>query len=244
MTKAITVFTPVSSTNIFANITIPATLISGEYTVKIRNDAGESNGMSVKIKWVPGSANIYSSGLAGARVTISGGAGYPLDLTNKQFSIDIKDPQGITTPANVVSCCSGNSIVLEMPPGVDSATYKVYFNGPVGSARYDYSSWGKNTGNLTLNSSSVVAPGINNINLTLLQSINNPIVSVSLVSVKSPLHTIPVNVAGVVKNGTSITFSVNVPAGCYKFRIRGAITYYSINNILNVTMPVNVYTTA
>lgn len=200
--------------------------------------------MSLKIKWVIfGSANIYWSGLAGARVTISGGSGYPLDLTNNQFSVEMKDPQGITTPANVASC-SGNSIVLEMPPGLDNTTYKVYFNGPVNSVRYDYTSWGKYTGNLTLRSSSVVAPGLNNINLTLLQPFTNNIVSVAIVSVKSPLHTIPVNVAGVTKNGSSITFPVNLPAGSYKFKIRGAITYYSINDILNVSMPTNIYTSA
>ncbi len=129
-----------------------------------------------------------------------------------------------------------------MPPGIDNTTYYINFNGPAGSYQASYIPSRFRTGNLSLNSSSTVAPGLNTINLTILQPINNPIVSIVLVSLKSPLQTITVNVTNAIINIKYVAFTVNVTAGSYKFMIRGANRYYSISDILSVTMPTNIYT--
>jgi hypothetical protein len=191
-----------------------------------------------------GSQSVSDGSLAGSRITFSGGAGYPLDLSNKQFSVEAKDGKGVSLPLSVVSCCAGNSIVVEMPPGAHSTTYYIYFYGPVGSTRASYTPYRSNTGNLTLNSSSTVTPGQVTINLTILQTISNPIASIILVSVKSPLHKITANVTNAIIRLTYITFTVNVTAGSYKFMIRGANRYYSISDILSVTIPTNAYSSA
>jgi hypothetical protein len=207
VTQTVTVLPASSCSATTAVFTISATIISGKYNVKVRSEKGESNPMQLTVGWNSGSQNTWSGSTAGALVTFSSGSGYPTDLSNKQFSVTIKDGNNVVSPANVVSCCSGNSITILMPPAADTAFFTINFAGPTGSYKAgDYIAYAVNTGALSLVSPSALSVGVNSITLNITKSVTNPIASIMLVSRRSADYTIPVT--NWTTNGTQITFSV------------------------------------
>ncbi len=242
VTQTVTVVPATSCSATSAVFPISATIISGSYTVKVRSELGESNGKSLSVGWNCGSQNVYSGSTAGALVTYSGGSGYPLDLTNKQFSVTIKDGNNVVYPANVISCCAGNTITILMPAASDTAYFTINFAGPTGSYKAgDYIAYAVNTGNLSLASPSTVTVGPNTIRFNIVNSVANPITSIKLVSQRSSDYSIPVSNWTI--NGTEISFSVILTAGSFKFEVRGASKFYSISDVINVDMPINVIAT-
>lgn len=243
VTQAVTVLPASSCSATSAVFTISATIISGNYNVRVRSEKGESNPMQLNVGWKSGSQNTWSGSTAGALVTFSAGSGYPVDLSNKQFSVTIKDGNNVVSPANVVSCCSGNSITILMPPAADTAYFTINFAGPTSSFKAgDYIAYAANTGTLSLISPSALSVGLNTITLNITKSVSNPIASIMLVSQRSAAYTIPV--ANWTTNGTQITFSVLLTTGSFKFVVRGASLFYSIADVINVAMPTNIISTA
>lgn len=199
--------------------------------------------MQMTVGWNSGSQNTWSGSTAGALVTYSAGSGYPLDLSNKQFSVTIKDGNNVVSPANVVSCCSGSSITILMPPAADTAYFTINFAGPTGSYKAgDYVAYAANTGTLSLISPSNLSVGVNIITLNITKSVSNPIASIMLVSKRSADYTIPVS--NWTTNGTQITLSVLLTTGSFKFVVRGSSLFYTMNDMINVGMPTNIISTA
>lgn len=70
--------TSATCTSTSAVFKVPATVPSGNYFVKVRNDVGESNGLALKVNWVPGIPSYNGGGsVMGNIVTFSMGSGYP-----------------------------------------------------------------------------------------------------------------------------------------------------------------------
>jgi hypothetical protein len=196
--------------------------------------------MSLSVSWKAGSQDVWSGSTAGTLITFTGGSGYPVNLTDLQFSVVVKDNTGVATPANVISCCSNNSITILMPP-VPAGTYlSIYFIGPVNNGKVgDYTTYVSKTGTLSLTSSSTVTPDLTIISLNITSVVANPIQSILLVSTRSSNYNI--SVANWTTNGTNITFQVKLTSGSFKFQVRGASLYYTINDVINVSMPTNIY---
>lgn len=80
--------------------------------MNVRNNLGDTNSQPLAVQWKIGNVNYPSGGsTAGAIISLTGGSGYPTDLTNPQFSVTIT-VANITTPAKIVSCCSNNVISI------------------------------------------------------------------------------------------------------------------------------------
>lgn len=106
-----TVLTTISCNDTNAQAAISNTQVSGNYQVKLRNDIGESNGISLVVNWVLGNGNYTKGGsTAGSIVSFTGGSGYPASISGL-FSIVISS-QNALYPVNILSCCTANSLTL------------------------------------------------------------------------------------------------------------------------------------
>lgn len=111
----VTVFTPTSATATSVTIDLTPDLTSGNYTVAVRNAIGGTNIKILEVKWNPGTVSWAQGGsTAGNVVTISNGGGYPTSIDGILFSVSITSNTN-TYPVNIISCCTGNSMKLEIP---------------------------------------------------------------------------------------------------------------------------------
>lgn len=220
-----------------ATWTIPTTVASANYQLKIRSEIGESNAKALTVSWSAGSADRWSGSTVGTILKFTGGSGYPVDFSDPAFSVATVDKLGVATPAKVISCCTSNALTILAPGGSNKASYAVWFYGPVKSWKVgDFVPYDNYTATISINSSTTVPAGSNTITLTKTNAVSNTITGIQLVSTKDPTSIITVSTWTTV-NPTTFTFTETLPAGSYSLRITGAIYYFSCTDILKVSAP-------
>lgn len=74
---------------------------------------------------------------AGGIVTLSTGGGYPSSVDGATFSVTITS--GLTYyPVNIISCCSSNTISIEMPAVANGTDLTYTMTGPVNTITKTY----------------------------------------------------------------------------------------------------------
>ena len=219
--------TNISNTSVTFNVT--KDVISGSYLVKVRNAIGESNGLSLVVYWNPGTVSWGAGGSnAGNIITVSSGAGYPSEIDGKTFRVSITSP-GTVYPANIVSCCSGNNISIEMPAAPSGTAFTFTFTGPsnVVTKTYTTSTYYTPTANITSVSSTLdTSVGAKNITFTATNAYATTILGIKLVSTLNKDHTIVIangtwNTSGTGTNATT-TFKATLNAGSYRLVVNSA----------------------
>ena len=220
-----------------ATWTIPTTVVSANYQLKIRSEIGESNAKALTVSWGAGSADRWSGSTVGTILKFTGGSGYPVDLSDPAFSVATVDKLGVATRAKVISCCTSNALTILAPGGSNNVSYAVWFYGPVKSWKVgDFTPYNNYTATISINSSTTVPAGSNTITLTKTNAVSNTITGIQLVSTKDPTSIITVSTWTTV-DPTTFTFTETLPAGSYSLRITGAIYYFSCTDILKVSAP-------
>jgi len=83
------------------------------------------------VNWAIGVPS-YSAGgsVAGNIVTFTGGSGYPQTISNG-FAITITSATA-SYPVNIVSCCAGNNLTLQLPatPTATTTALNISFTSP------------------------------------------------------------------------------------------------------------------
>ena len=220
-----------------ATWTIPTTVVSANYQLKIRSEIGESNAKALTINWAAGSADRWSGSTVGTILKFTGGSGYPVNLSDPAFSVATVDKLGVVTRAKVISCCTSNALTILAPGGSNNVSYAVWFYGPVKSWKVgDFTPYNNYTATISINSSTTVPAGSNTITLTKTNAVSNTITGIQLVSTKDPTSIITVSTWTTV-DPTTFTFTETLPAGSYSLRITGAIYYFSCTDNLKVSAP-------
>lgn len=220
-----------------ATWTIPTTVASANYQLKIRSEIGESNAKALTINWAAGSADRWSGSTVGTILKFTGGSGYPVNLSDPAFSVATVDKLGVVTRAKVISCCTSNALTILAPGGSNNVSYAVWFYGPVKSWKVgDFTPYNNYTATISINSSTTVPAGSNTITLTKTNAVSNTITGIQLVSTKDPTSIITVSTWTTV-DPTTFTFTETLPAGSYSLRITGAIYYFSCTDNLKVSAP-------
>ena len=220
-----------------ATWTIPTTVASANYQLKIRSEIGESNAKALTVSWGAGSADRWSGSTVGTILKFTGGSGYPVNLSDPAFSVATVDKLGVVTRAKVISCCTSNALTILAPGGSNNVSYAVWFYGPVKSWKVgDFTPYNNYTATISINSSTTVPAGSNTITLTKTNAVSNTITGIQLVSTKDPTSIITVSTWTTV-DPTTFTFTETLPAGSYSLRITGAIYYFSCTDILKVSAP-------
>ena len=248
ITQEVTVVAATTCNATNATFIISPNITSGKYAVRTRSELGESNPLALNIDWIAGSQQSSSASTAGHLIVFTGGSGYPADLSNRQFSVWVRDSARVYYPAKVLSCCAANSITILAPPAPDNSNFNIYFHGPTGNNWVGaYTTSLSRTLTLTLASASTVPAGTNEITLNIanITRYNEaPLVSLALVSTKNPAFTVPVSVWSVNSSTTSIKFSASLPGGSYRFEARATYRYFAIAAVLNVNVPTTLSATA
>lgn len=127
--SVVTIVPTVTCNDKIAVFTVSSSIVAGNYKVQLVNDIGQSNPKSLFVNWVPGNPS-YSSGgsVAGAIVTFTGGSGYPASIVNP-FYIFVTSST-TSYPTVILSCCTGNSLTMVIPPSANSTVIKITFNSP------------------------------------------------------------------------------------------------------------------
>lgn len=220
-----------------ATWTIPTTVVSANYQLKIRSEIGESNAKALTVSWGAGSADRWSGSTVGTILKFTGGSGYPVNLSDPAFSVATVDKLGVVTRAKVISCCTSNALTILAPGGSNNVSYAVWFYGPVKSWKVgDFTPYNNYTATISINSSTTVPAGSNTITLTKTNAVSNTITGIQLVSTKDPTSIITVSTWTTV-DPTTFTFTETLPAGSYSLRITGAIYYFSCTDNLKVSAP-------
>ena len=233
-----------NSTSITFSIT--NSIVSGAYTVKARNLVGETNGKDLSVLWNIGSLSSSLGSTAGALLTLTGGAGYPQSIDGVAFSLSAV-AGNLTYPVRIVSCCSSNSIVLEVPSAPSGSTITITFKGPVSSPSVNYSvstSYTPTADLFSVVSDNNVAVGNQNITISSTSAISATISSIQLVSVqdKSFAITVPNGSWSTTGSGTTAVtkFSAAVNAGSYRLLVNTSpYGYLLVNSTVDIKTPTN-----
>lgn len=217
-----------SSTGAVFNV--PATVPSGNYYVKVRNDIGESNGLALQVNWAPGIPSYDSGGsVMGNIVTFTSGSGYPATLGNG-FNI-LVSIGGNNVAVNIISCCTNNGVTLALPPSSPTKGIKITFNGPVNSYPTTYMTDNSLTPSITA-PTTTFTPGANTITFTRSDSINKPITSLKLISAVDPTNII--NITSFPNTGSTYTFTATLNSGSYNIQALTDYGYCKVTNPINV----------
>lgn len=224
--------TTANCTNTSAVFKVPATVPSGNYYVKVRNDVGESNGLALKVNWVAGIPSYNGGGsVMGNIVTFTSGSGYPTKLGNG-FNI-LVNIGGNNVAVNIVSCCTNNVLTLALPPSPPTKAITIYFKGPVGSYSTTYITDNSMTPSI-LAPNTTFTPGINTITFTRNDTTNLLITSLKLISVVDPTNAI--TITNFTNATTTYTFTATLNSGSYNIQALTDYGYCKVNNPINVAL--------
>jgi hypothetical protein len=224
-----------------------ASLVSGSYTVAVSNSIGQSNPLSLNINWNPGRVSWNSGGsTAGGVVKITNGGGYPASIDGVIFAVSITSGP-LTYPVNILSCCSGNSISIQMPPAPDGTSFNIIFTGPINSITHVYTTSNYLTPTAAITSSNNLTVGSNTITFAATNSYTATINSLQLVSTINSSYsiTIPNNTwATTGTGGSAVTqFTASLAAGSYNLIVSSSPNgFISIPTPINVLLPTNLNT--
>jgi hypothetical protein len=101
--------------NSYATFNTTANMPTGDYSVKIRNAIGESNGINLNIRWNIGSSNSSIGSTQGNIVSFSGGSGFPATLSSSYYVTVYNSANDVYYDNVVISCCSSNTAVIAIP---------------------------------------------------------------------------------------------------------------------------------
>jgi hypothetical protein len=196
--------------------------------------------------WNIGSLSSSIGSTAGALLTLTGGAGYPQSIDGVAFSFSAT-AGNVTYPVKVVSCCSSNSVVLQVPSAPSGTSFTITFKGPVSSPSVTYSvstSYTPTANLVSVVSDNSVGVGNQNITIGSTSSLSVTISSIQLVSVQDNSFAISVPNNSWTTTGSSATavtkFSVAVNAGSYKLLVNTSpYGYYLLNSTVDITIPTN-----
>ena len=79
------VLNPLFGNNTYATFNVTANMPTGDYSIKIRNTIGESNGINLNIRWNIGNINSSSGSTQGNIVSFTGGSGFPATLSSSYY---------------------------------------------------------------------------------------------------------------------------------------------------------------
>jgi hypothetical protein len=240
-TSLVSVIPSINCTATSAAFTVPSSIISGNYDLRIRSEIGESNPLPLKVKLSLGTSDSGSGSTGGTIVTISGGSGYPINLDNPLFSVFLTDGANKQVPVKVLSCCTNNVLVVLMPPAKDTSYFKINVKGPVNSVSTSFITYAVYTAVIELSSNSTVPAGPNNITLHQTNAYSNPIQAINFISTKDPSYVI--SASNWTTNGSTTDLTVTLNAGAYTIQVRGATKFYNCTSTIFVSMPINVITT-
>ena len=249
-TGAVVVLSASSSNSTSVTFTISSTIVTGRYTIRVRNAVGESNGYDFSVSWQLGNLPSAIGSTVGALFTLTGGSNYPNSIDGVAFSITATASNN-TYPVNVLSCCSSNSITFEVPSAPSGTSLTITFKGPANSPTLSYSA--SNSYTPTANLVSVVADssvvvGSQNITISSTSSISATITSIRLVSVQDKSFVINVANGAWTTTGSGATavtkFATVVNSGSYRLLVNTSpYGYILINSKVDIGLPTNINTT-
>jgi len=218
-------------------------LVSGTYAVKVRNAYGESNSLQLVVTWNPGTLNVTAGSTAGGIVKFSSGAGYPSSIDGVAFSVTVSTS---TTkyPTNIITCCTGNTLELEMPTAADGSVLVISFAGPVNTVNYTFYYSTNSTPAANIIALMDLDNGDKKVSFFNTTDLTATINSIRLVSTLDSSHSINVNVGSLVvtQSGTSVftSFTATLKAGSYKLLANTSpYGYILMNTTVNVPFPTN-----
>jgi hypothetical protein len=182
----------------------------------VRNSKGESNPVTLKVKWVPGTRQKSEGSTAGNVQIFSGGSGYPSAITGMFNIYLINVSSSAVYPATLLSCCSNNSVAIVIPGGVEGEQLRLQFAHPVSTNNYNYylRTSRTPTGQITGPNNQTV--GMQTITVNLTNAVSANVNNISLVSTLDSNNQISVANSSWTVNGTQITFNVNLTAGSFR----------------------------
>lgn len=229
--------TSATCTSTSAVFKVPATVPSGNYYIKVRNDVGESNGLALKVNWVPGIPSYNGGGsVMGNIVTFSMGSGYPSEL-GSGFNV-LVNIGGNNVAVNIISCCTNNVFSLALPPSPPTKPITIYFNGPVGSYSTTYISDNSMTPSIVA-PSTTFTPGVNTVAFTRNDTINLPITSLKLVSAVDSTNIITIASFTTI-SVTSYSFTTTLSSGSYNILALTDYGYCKVSNPISVGLAASV----
>jgi hypothetical protein len=236
-------------TNTSVTFNVGSNVVSGAYEIKVRNIIGETNALPLTVNWnVPTVSWNAGGSVAGGIVTISG-SGFPTSIDGIIFSISLVS--GTTTsPANIVSCCSSNTVTIEIPPAANGTVYTLVFTGPVNTNNktYTLSSSITPTANITAVTSDInQTVGPKNITFAATNNVSATITAIKLVSTLDSSHVINIAAGSWSTTGSGATavttFAATVNAGSYRLVVSTTPNgYISMNTTINNIFPTNAVT--
>ena len=156
----------------------------------------------------------------------------------------------VVYPVNIISCCSSNSITLQIPPAASGSAFTITFTGPVNTVSKTYLVLSNTPkANITAVTSNFnVSVGTVNITFSATNNYTSSIVSIKLVSTLDSSHVVTVNNGSWNTTGTGLsantTFSTRLNAGSYKLMVLSLpYGYIQMNQTVNIAFPTNVITT-
>ena len=218
-----------------ADFKVPTSVPSGNYFVKVRNDVGETNGLALKVNWVPGIPSFNGGGsVMGNIVNFTMGSGYPESL-GSGFNV-LVNIGGDNVAVNIVSCCASNVLILALPPSQPMKAITITFKGPVGSTSYTYFSDDAKTPKINA-PTTIFTPGANTVTFTRNDTISLPITSLKLVSAVDPTSVITVTtLTSTSTTPISYTFTATLNSGSYNIQALTDYGYCNVSNPINVAL--------
>lgn len=205
---------------------------------------GASNALSIAVGWSPGTASWNQGGsVKGGIISVSNGGGYPTSIDGKAFSITLT-ANSVIYPVTIVSCCTSNTVSLEIPAAPTGTAFTLTFTGPTGSSTKTYSILDSLTPTASITTAMPLAVGANTISFSATNSLAVTISSIKLVSTIDKTKVIQVSAGHWTTNGTGAsavtTFDATLYTGSYNVLANTQNGFISISQVVNVAFPTNV----
>lgn len=118
----------------------------------------------------------------GNRATYSGGSGYPKSLGDG-YNVYLLSSNSNIYPIELISCCTDNTLVFEIPPIPDGLSLSIVFQSPFSMIRRAYRPQFALTPNISIAAGTALTPGVQTVVFTRIDTItSSPILAIKLVS--------------------------------------------------------------
>ena len=173
-------------------------------------------------------------------MTLSNGGGYPTTIDGKSFAVTIT-ASGVSYAVNILSCCSSNTMQLEIPAAATGTSLTISLKGPVNTVTKTYSVQSSLTPTATITTNNLNI-GSNTITFTASNDVSATINSIKLVStINSAIY---IDVASNTwtttgsGNGATTTFTETLNSGSYNIQADTGNGYIDFGtSTLNVQLP-------
>ena len=249
ISSVVTVLSTTNRTSASITFNVGSNIVSGTYTVKVRNAIGQTNTLPLSVTWNLPTVSWNAGGSTAGGIASISGSGFPSSIDGVAFSISILSGK-TAYPLNIISCCGSNTVTIEIPSAPTGTAFTLAFVGPVNSINKTYTLSNSYTPTANINavtSANNQTVGPKTITFAATNSVNATITGIKLVSTLDSSHTITVasgswNTTG---NGSAAvtTFAETLNAGSYKLLVSTTpFGYISMNSTVDNTFPTNVIT--